>query len=236
MFSIAQPKNRSMTPKPNQNLQTARGFAVRVFKGPALSSFPYTATAKFDVGYRPTANSDPRQAQNWHGTRPEPARQPLANIREPPQPSRFGSWTENRSSTPHPATTYADFIYERSLSSKSDLYSENDTSSTTTYTPSSTFSPGLSPDTTMTSIPSAVPFQSPTTSASTITPSSPRHPFPLHIPALAQAQSAINIRSISGPSRSNQPRCGLAGKQSPSLLDCRGSSYRTSQSRPRSVV
>ncbi|KAJ6450363.1 hypothetical protein C8R45DRAFT_916866 [Mycena sanguinolenta] len=197
MFSIAQPKNRSMTTKANQNVQTPRGFAVRVFKGPTLSSFPYTATAKLDVGYRPTANNDPRQAQNWPATRPEPARQPLANIRDP-QPSRFGSWTENRSSTPHPATNYADFIYERSLSSKSDLYSDNDTSSTTTYTPSSTFSPALSPDSTITSIPSAVPYQSPTTSASTVT-GSPRHPFPLHIPALAQAQSSIRAPVPAAP-------------------------------------
>lgn len=139
-------------------------------------------------------NNDPRQSQNWHSARAEPARQPLA-IREPPKPSRFGSWTENRSSrdTPRPAAApnYADFIYERSVSSKSDIYSDNDTASTTTFTPSSTFSPALSGASTLTSMPSEVPCQSPTSSASTITASSPRHPFPLHIPALARAQSAI---------------------------------------------
>ncbi|KAF7348732.1 hypothetical protein MVEN_01392200 [Mycena venus] len=195
MFSITQPKNRPVAPKANHGMQTPRGFAVRVFKGPTLSSFPYNAAAKFDVGYRPSANNDPRQTQNWYPTRTESARQPLANIQEPPKPSRFGSWTENRNSrdTPRPAAApnYADFIYERSLSSKSDVYSENDTSSTATFTPSSTFSPALSGDSSLTSTPSEVPYQSPTTTASTITPSSPRHPFPLHIPALTQAQSAI---------------------------------------------
>lgn len=173
-------------------MQAPRGFAVRVFKGPTLSSFPYTATAKFDVGYRPSIPNDPRQAQNWYCPR-EPARQPVSNSREPPKASRFGSWTENRGrDTPRPsaALNYADFIYERSLSSKSDIYSDNDTSSTITFTSSSIFSPPLPADSPLTSAPSEVPYQSPTTSNSTIT-SSPRHPFPLHIPALTQAQSAI---------------------------------------------
>ncbi|KAJ7737763.1 hypothetical protein B0H16DRAFT_1762316 [Mycena metata] len=184
---FVQPKNRAPGPTTNHNVPAPRGFAVRVFKGPTLSSFPYTATAKFDVGYRPSVNSDPRQAQNWHPHQPTPI------SREPPK-SRFGSWTENRGrDTPRPsvAPSYADFIYERSLSSKSDIYSDNDASSIATSTPSSVFSPALSADSTVTSAPSEVPLRSPTASTSTATPSSPRHPFPLHIPALTQAQSAI---------------------------------------------
>ncbi|KAJ7282474.1 hypothetical protein C8J57DRAFT_45602 [Mycena rebaudengoi] len=64
------------------------------------------------------------------------------------------------------------------------MYSENDTASTTTFTPSSIFSPTLSADTTVTSAPSEIP-----TAESSSPP--PRNPFPLHIPALAQAQSAL---------------------------------------------
>ncbi|KAK7040411.1 hypothetical protein R3P38DRAFT_2612345 [Favolaschia claudopus] len=186
MFSMPQSQNRAVAPSKSthNNMQPSRGFGVRIFKGPTLSSFPYTAMAKFDVGYRPAASNDPRQnSQSWQVTRTESSRQPLANIREPPQPSnRYGSFTENRLQgrvdTRHPSN-YADFIYERS-----DIYSENDTAST--FTPSSTFSPALSRDTGLTSVPSEVPFP---TSA---TPSPPRNAFPLHIPALAQAaQSTI---------------------------------------------
>ncbi|KAJ6627713.1 hypothetical protein B0H10DRAFT_358211 [Mycena sp. CBHHK59/15] len=197
MFSsVGHPKTRAAQPKNNFPMQAPRGFSVRVFKGPTLSTFPYTATAKFDVGYRPTQNTDPRQAQNWYCARPDPSQQPLSNIREPPKASRFSSWTEPRSRDPNPGQSYAiypgaskdTFVYERSLSSKSDIYSENDTASTGTCTPSSIFSPALSADSTLTSGPSEI--QSPTSSSSTPT-SSVRHPFPLHIPALAQAQSAI---------------------------------------------
>ncbi|KAJ7058199.1 hypothetical protein C8F01DRAFT_311377 [Mycena amicta] len=167
-----------------------RNFAVRVFKGPTLSTFPHNATAKFDVGYRSNVNADPRQTQNWYSGRPEPSRQqqPPVSVSIPrPKAARFGgSWNENRGGrdTPHPAN-YADFIYERSLSSKSDIYSDESPSTSVSTTPTSLFSPAFSANSSLTSTPSdGVPSNSNTPT--------PRHnTFPLNLPALTQAQSAI---------------------------------------------
>ncbi|KAF7300272.1 hypothetical protein MKEN_01351300 [Mycena kentingensis (nom. inval.)] len=170
-----------------QNMPPPRSFAVRVFKGPTLSTFAHNATAKFDVGYRPSANVEPRQTQNWYG-RPEQNRSQPASVpsREPLKTARFGTWNENRGGreTPHPATmtipNYADFIYERSLSSKSDIYSDESPSTSVSTTPTSLFSPAFSANSTVTSTPSEdVPV-----------PSARLSTFPLNLPALTQAQSS----------------------------------------------
>jgi hypothetical protein len=46
-------------------LQAPRGLSVRAFKGPTLSSHPFTTTDKYDVSYRPTSHAEPWQAANW---------------------------------------------------------------------------------------------------------------------------------------------------------------------------
>jgi hypothetical protein len=50
-------------------MQPSKGFSVRAFKGPTLSSHPYSATAKFDNGYRSSSHSDPRQRSSWRSSR-----------------------------------------------------------------------------------------------------------------------------------------------------------------------
>ena len=191
----------------NYVMQVPRGFSVQVFKGPTLSSFPYTATAKFDIGYRSTTNSDSRQRQNWYSSRPVTNENSFSAPREHVQSSLFvangtrQTYESNRPRTTssfsiYPSVSKDTYIYERSLSSKSDLYSNSEygSASTLTLTPSSILSPTLSTDST-TTLKSAVltervldPSRTDRSSTST---SSSRHPLPTHITAVAQAPSPI---------------------------------------------
>ncbi|KAF7297123.1 hypothetical protein MIND_00945200 [Mycena indigotica] len=181
MFSVSQPKTRSAPTKPPRN------FAVRVFKGPAVSTvaFPHTATGKFDAGYRPTPSNDPRQPQSWYNG---PTRQPAA-LSIPREPLKAAGRFVN--ATPHPSapTNYADFIYERSLSSKSDIYSDESPSTSVSTTPTSLFSPAFSANSSLTSTPSEGTVTQTTTS-------SRPNAFPLNIPALSQAQSAVRNHGL----------------------------------------
>lgn len=176
-------------------------FSVRVFKGPTISSFPYTATAKFDLGHRPTLAPDLRQRQTWYPSNSEFESKSSTAPSEPPKPPHFltnnASTTNGRGYDPNPPRTSSSYsiypsakdtyVYERSLTSKSDLFSssEYDTASTTTFSPSSAFSPAMSTDST-TTLKGELAVDGPRTARS----SPPRKTFPIHIPALAQAQSA----------------------------------------------
>lgn len=93
----------------------------------------------------------------------------------------------------YPSAAQDTYIYERSVSSKSDIYSNSDydTASTTTFTPSSFYSPALSTDSTIT-LKSPPPADERPLRGNTPAPAtSARSAFPLHIPALANAHSAI---------------------------------------------
>lgn len=136
--------------------QVPRAFTGRVFKGPPLSSFPPVPATKFE-GYHTAPPVEQRQSQNWYPSRP----------REHPPPSEVPkavltlsdnstAASRNHDSISRPITPsysiYAAndmYIYERSLSS---VFSNTDYdgASTTTFSPSSAFSPALSTDSTMT--------------------------------------------------------------------------------------
>jgi hypothetical protein len=131
-----------------------------VFKGPTHSSFSNTAPVKFD-GYHSAPPAEQRQNQNWHsvrardafGTYPVPtevSRAALLRLNESSVPTNRNYDPNSRSTTPSYSIYAANnmFIYEPSLSSKSDIYSntEYDGASTPDLTPSSAFSPAMSTD------------------------------------------------------------------------------------------
>lgn len=180
---------------------------MHVFKAPTLSSFPYTATAKFDVGYRNSIYLDSRQKNNWFA---ETNSKLFGAPREQPKPALLASSASNsdahaiertRSRTSsfaiYPSVSKDTYIYERSLSSKSDIFS-NDSTSTLSLSPSTLFSP-LSTDSTMTARsptpgPASAALLEDARPSRSSTPTQASHnsnSFPLHIPALARAQSAM---------------------------------------------
>nr|GAT48612.1 predicted protein [Mycena chlorophos] len=230
MFSASQPKNRSsstvpvsVSAAPNNMPPPSRNFNVRAFKGPALStSFAHSvsgAGGKFDNAYRPSASSDPRQQvpppqqqpQNWYGPPPRQPPQP-APVSIPNRRARFTAWNENHrdGGRDTPAIPYADFIYERSLSSKStDLYYSDESPSTSvSTTPTSLFSPAFSANSTLTSTPSEG-----TPPAGTPVPRP--NAFPLHIPALAQAQSAARGTSNGAGGMFVHPNADISAQTQP---------------------
>ncbi|KAG6853413.1 hypothetical protein C0991_004581 [Blastosporella zonata] len=211
--------------------QVPKGFTVRVFKDPSIYSFPQTPGTKFDRGYQSIPLAEPRQntsSQTWH-SRPATTSYPTPALApsEPPKLSRpqasssasfcndnqLSKYDSNSRAAPPSYSIYQGskdtYIYEASLSSKGDLYSnsEDDDATTAEYIPSFAFSPALSTDSITTMRGAITPDTSLTDlRGSTPTRSSSRTPFPLHIPSLAQAQTAIrgmfrsqtpnNIRSL----------------------------------------
>lgn len=215
---------RSIIPLQSYASQVPKGFSVRVFKGPTLSSFPHTATAKFDLGYHTIPLAEPRQNSHWYPSRSQNTSKSYSAPSEPPKASRsqttdssattFNRGYENNARPTAPSysiyqSSKDTYVYEPSLSSKSDLYSntEYDGASTVTSSPSSLFSPAMSTD-------SLTTFKSPITPETSLgdrdsrssTPTPLRNSF---IPGLSQAQSAIR-----GIFRSQTPH-----ESQPSSLD-----------------
>ncbi|CAK5262413.1 unnamed protein product [Mycena citricolor] len=186
----AQTKSAHITSAP-------RGFSVRVFKTPVISSsFAHTAAAKFDVGYcAPSwyglsgAASGTTTSTNNNNPHPNPHHpNPALLSSGRPLQRQFSS----SGATHAHAFLAADFIYERSVSSRSDLtdtetgsgsVTESSTPTSIVTTESSPFSrdvpvversiEGEDPETTPTPQHASVPV--PTT----------------RFPSLAQAQSAL---------------------------------------------
>ncbi|KAL0957915.1 hypothetical protein HGRIS_000096 [Hohenbuehelia grisea] len=174
--SLSAPKGGHKASAKKYSMPMPQSFSVRIFKNPTFSSVPHT-TAKFDIGYRSTAFAVPverRQSQTWAPSHRQDVEARLySNFYPPPSfpPSNNvssntraydsrGAGTIPKYSI-YPNTTKDTFIYEASLSSKSDLYSNSDdtASSTTIATPpSSFFSPALSTDST-TSVKSDAPAE-----------------------------------------------------------------------------
>lgn len=112
----------------------------RVFKGPALATNPsYTTSATFDVGYVPMPNSDPRQVRSTgYFQEPEVNRPPVttrdttkrssyhpsSNIR--PQEDSRPPRVRTSSFAITPSISQHAYVYERSVSSKSDLHADSD--------------------------------------------------------------------------------------------------------------
>ncbi|KAF5380082.1 hypothetical protein D9615_006208 [Tricholomella constricta] len=185
--------------------QVPKGFTVRVLKGPALSSFPHTAAAKFDHGYHSVPSAEPRQSHNWYPSRSQTTSNSTPAPGEPPKPSRYQTTDNFASTINHQVGGYDSnsrtmapaysiyqnstdtYIYEPSLSSKSDLYSnsEYDDVSIAAFTPSSAFSPAMSTDSITTR--GAITPDISLTDLRPTTPTSSRNSFAM----LAQAQSAI---------------------------------------------
>ncbi|KAG5640598.1 hypothetical protein DXG03_007959 [Asterophora parasitica] len=171
--------------------QVPKGFSVRVFKGRAFSQPP---TAKFSHGYHVDPVADSRRSQNWY-----PSRTTLTSTPAPGEPRHRSQTDEDSSShTKRQVGGYESnptysihqgskdtYVYEPSLSSNT---------STAAFSPCSAFSPAMSTDSIMTPRGAVTPDISlpelcPTTHT---TPTSSRNSFAMmHLPGLAQAQSAI---------------------------------------------
>ncbi|KAG6861058.1 hypothetical protein C0995_004400 [Termitomyces sp. Mi166 len=195
--------------------QVPKGFTVRVFKGPSVYSFPQTTPAHFDRGYQSIPLTESRQStsnQIWYPraqtttTAPsEPqktSRPPTSSGTSLSNDTRLLTYDPNSCTKPPSYSIYQSindtFVYEASLSSKADLSSNSEDDGTTTgeYTPSSAFSPAMStdsittlrgantPNASLTDLRISTPTPAPASSSSRIS-------FPLHIPGLAQAQTAI---------------------------------------------
>ncbi|KAG5351788.1 hypothetical protein C0989_004942 [Termitomyces sp. Mn162] len=211
-------------------LQVPKGFTVRVFKGPSVYSFPQAVPSHFNRGYQSVPLTEPRQSisnQIWY-----PRAQPTTlTPNEPQKTSRppassgasFTLSTDTRllaydpisHSKPPSYSIYQSsndtFIYEASLSSKADLdsNSEDDNATTPDYIHSA-FSPAMStdsittvrgantPDPSLTDLRTSTPTPVPTSSSSRIS-------FPLYIPGLAQAQTAIKGIFRSQTQNDSQP-------------------------------
>ncbi|KAF8156588.1 hypothetical protein B0H34DRAFT_467465 [Crassisporium funariophilum] len=140
MFSSILPRSSSNKnyaqngPAKNYTSQAPSRFSVQVFKTPATSAFPYPA--KFDIGYR----SAPQAEQHGHNWYPSSNQHPYESR------ARNGA-----SYAIYPGVNTDTYIYEQSTCSKSDIFSNSDdSSSTTTFSPSSAFSPAMSTDSTVT--------------------------------------------------------------------------------------
>jgi hypothetical protein len=133
-----------------------------VFKGPTLSSYPYTATAKFDLGgYRAVPYSDswgkPSSCQLQNGTEsksifaPRGARTRLSSFSSSitRHSSELGQYSR-RPFAIHPHSADDTFIYDRSLSSKSNVYPTHDLLAESPFSSSTVLSSPSSSDSTET--------------------------------------------------------------------------------------
>ncbi|ESK83857.1 hypothetical protein Moror_13495 [Moniliophthora roreri MCA 2997] len=181
-----------------------KGVSMRIFRQPTLSSsYPYATTAHFDVEYHNIDYSQPRMRTSLIGTSRSSEAQkqfhfPGSGINSAPPRSS----DHRRSKTPSfsiiPSGMSKDmFIYEASNS-------EFSSSNTSLPLP---FSPALSTDSTATvrSPDSPVDALPPHGFNRSSTPAPPKSStFPLHIPALAQAQSGLRNVVSSDSTHSSQ--------------------------------
>ncbi|KAF8886804.1 hypothetical protein BD779DRAFT_607898 [Infundibulicybe gibba] len=151
--SSMMPNQRHTGPQKNYPTQVPRSFSVRVFKAP--STLPYAANGKFDTNTRPGVP----QPQKWFSSVPESA----PGLFSAPSGQDASRYLRNSTlsgdvrgyeAAPPRASSYSiyqglskdTYIYERSLSSKSDIFSVSDFDSIST----TTFSPAMSTDSTLT--------------------------------------------------------------------------------------
>jgi hypothetical protein len=126
--------------KQNDGLNTRKGIPVRAFKGPTLASNPYTATAKFNAEYESLPSLPSRQPRSTnYSSEPGVSNQPITSRDMPRRPAFVPSTSVAHSQAYerhlasssfgiHPSMSQDTFIYQRSLSSKSDAYTSSDTS------------------------------------------------------------------------------------------------------------
>ena len=185
----------------NYGAQVPKGFSVRIFKAPALSGFPYGGEPKFDVGYRPKPPMATWQKASWTSC-PTKNEQSLRDA--PARASRaFGEAInsdhndyQNDGQPPnysiYPCVQDDTYVYERSLCSKSDTYTETDVTSDVTFSPSC-LSTALSNDST-TTLHSTINTESTVDEPATKTSSSPsllaQHPFRIKFPGVGRTLSS----------------------------------------------
>ncbi|KDR76541.1 hypothetical protein GALMADRAFT_210502 [Galerina marginata CBS 339.88] len=140
MFSSLLPNvSSSMKFAQNGPAKPSNRFSVRVFKTGPNTPYSYPVGAKQDLGYRapppppPPPTQRDQQNANWYPSNSYDQR-----------PRGTGNFAI------YPSATADTFIYEQSTCSKSDIFSNSDTSSIMTFSPSSAFSPALSSDSTST--------------------------------------------------------------------------------------
>jgi hypothetical protein len=115
-----------------------RGLPVRVLKGPTSSSDPYTATAKVNAGYEPSQTLSSRQPQSADYSSEPDGSNKVAASRDAScilpsmstvDPRTYERHPASSSYGIHPSTSQDTWVYERSLSSKSDIDAGSDSSS-----------------------------------------------------------------------------------------------------------
>ncbi|KAH9477355.1 hypothetical protein JR316_0009561 [Psilocybe cubensis] len=170
MFSSLLP-NVSSGMKFGQNgpAKPTNRFSVRVFKTSTSVPFAYPLNPKMDNNYRapqtlppPPPTQPQQQNASWYPSRYVSfiwKRYTTVKNMKPtyaPPHSSYNAYDQRPRTTPnyaiYPSATNDTFIYEQSMCSKSDIFStsELDNASTTTFSPSSAFSPALSTDSTVT--------------------------------------------------------------------------------------
>ncbi|KAG1731627.1 uncharacterized protein EDB91DRAFT_713982 [Suillus paluster] len=128
----ARPPSRSGAAK-NYFLPVPSGFSVQVFKAPAMSARPYAA--KVDLDYRPMARADSQsRQQSGHVSRQQEPTRKLLKAPPAEEPSFAKRSYEHKPSSGryaiHPGPVPDTYIYERSMSSKSEYpYSPSDVTS-----------------------------------------------------------------------------------------------------------
>jgi hypothetical protein len=188
--------------------QVPKGFSVRIFKGPTLSSYSSTGEPKFDVGYRPHPASNSWQKSNMSTSQtrtkpPSPTHDaPRRNSRLFGNSTNAGHLHQTDCLAPsnysiYPSLAKDIFVYERSICSKSETYSESDTASDSIFSPSSYFSTALSNDSTITLQSTALTesllgdsYSKPSTLPST------QQFSPVQFPPVARAMSNANGRVV----------------------------------------
>lgn len=121
-------------------MNTHKGLPVRVFKASTLASNPFPAPAKLDVGYRSMSNSDSRAVQSDGYFSDMDANRKTPRVDVTKRSSLYSSspctdptmYERRRSSANYeirPSVTQGTYFYERSISSKSDIYPGSDSSS-----------------------------------------------------------------------------------------------------------
>lgn len=178
-------------------MNTHKGLSVRVFKASTLASNSYAPPTKLDVGHRSISGSDLRTTQgDEYFSDMDVNRKALVRADITKRSSLYSNpstdppmYERRRSSANYeirPSTTQGTYFYERSISSKSDIYPSSDSSNTDEDSICD------SPSSVTTNLSTVLPIGTTTTYQSaelTLRPSKPSSPsspavesFPVHIP------------------------------------------------------
>ena len=115
-----------------------KGLPVRVLKGPSSSSDPYTTTGKVNAGYEPSQTLGPRQPRSADYSSEPDGSNKVAASRDAScflpsmstvDPRTYERHPASSSYGIHPSTSQDTWVYERSLSSISDIDAGSDSSS-----------------------------------------------------------------------------------------------------------